>query len=59
MIDVGTAAMFSHGQGAVNQVAAVPSLHSAFVALVAIFLWRRVRPWRCGRCCCSTRWRWA
>jgi hypothetical protein len=43
-IDVGTAAMFSHGQGAVNQVAAVPSLHSAFVALVAMFLWGRVRP---------------
>ena len=37
--------MFSHGQGAVNQVAAVPSLHSAFVALVAFFLWGRVRPW--------------
>ena len=31
--------------GAVNQVAAVPSLHSAFVALVAFFLWDRVRPW--------------
>ncbi len=44
VIDVGTAAMFSHGQGAVNLVAAVPSLHSAFVALVAIFLWPRVRP---------------
>ena len=39
-----TAAMFSHGQDAVNQVAAVPSLHSAFVALVAMFLWNRVRP---------------
>jgi hypothetical protein len=47
VLDVGTAAMFSRGQGAVNQVAAVPSLHSAFVALVAIFLWNRVRPaWR-------------
>jgi membrane-associated phospholipid phosphatase len=44
VLDVGTAAMFSHGQGAVNQVAAVPSLHSAFVALVAIFLWPRLRP---------------
>ncbi len=42
-LDVGTAAMFSHGQAAVNQVAAVPSLHSAFVALVAIFLWPRMR----------------
>jgi membrane-associated phospholipid phosphatase len=45
VIDLQTAAMFSHGQGAVNQVAAVPSLHSAFVALVAFFLWGRVRPW--------------
>jgi hypothetical protein len=44
VLDVGTAAMFSHGQGAVNLVAAVPSLHSAFVALVALFLWPRVRP---------------
>ena len=44
VLDVGTAALFSHGQEAVNQVAAVPSLHSAFVALVAIFLWPRVRP---------------
>jgi hypothetical protein len=45
VIDLQTAAMFSHGQGAVNLVAAVPSLHSAFVALVALFLWGRVRPW--------------
>jgi hypothetical protein len=46
-MDVGTAALFSHGQGAVNQVAAVPSLHSAFIALVAMFLWSRVRRrWR-------------
>jgi PAP2 superfamily len=44
VLDVGTAAMFSHGQGAVNQVAAVPSLHSAFVALVVLFLWGRARP---------------
>jgi membrane-associated phospholipid phosphatase len=44
VLDVGTAAMFSHGQDAVNQVAAVPSLHSAFVALVAISLWPRLRP---------------
>jgi hypothetical protein len=44
VIDVGTAAIFSHGQAAVNLVAAVPSLHSAFVALVAIFFWPRLRP---------------
>ena len=47
VIDVEMAAMFSRGQDAVNLVAAVPSLHSAFVALVAMFLWARVRPfWR-------------
>ncbi len=47
VLDVEMAAMFSRGQGAVNLVAAVPSLHSAFVALVAMFLWGRVRPiWR-------------
>ena len=45
VIDLGTAAMFSRGQEGVNMVAAVPSLHSAFVALVAFFLWGRVRPW--------------
>ncbi len=44
VLDVGTAALFSHGQETVNLVAAVPSLHSAFCALVAIFLWPRVRP---------------
>jgi hypothetical protein len=47
VLDVQMAAMFSRGQDAVNLVAAVPSLHSAFVALVAFFLWSRVRPiWR-------------
>lgn len=47
VLDVGTAALFTRGQETVNQVAAVPSLHSAFVALVALFLWSRVRPiWR-------------
>jgi hypothetical protein len=46
-MSVGTANLFREGQVAVNQVAAVPSLHSAFTALVAMFLWRRVRPvWR-------------
>jgi membrane-associated phospholipid phosphatase len=45
VVDLGTAAMFSRGQEGVNLVAAVPSLHSAFVALVAFFLWGRVRPW--------------
>jgi membrane-associated phospholipid phosphatase len=40
----GTAELFSEGQANVNLVAAVPSLHSAVSALVAMFLWHRVRP---------------
>ena|GEM_PF-5120078 len=44
MIGVGTAGLFSEGQAGVNMVAAVPSLHSALTALVAMFLWGRVRP---------------
>ncbi len=46
-LDVGTAALFSKGQQNVNLVAAVPSLHAGFTALVAMFLWSRVgRKWR-------------
>jgi membrane-associated phospholipid phosphatase len=45
MLGGGTAILFEKGQASVNLVAAVPSLHSAFTALVAIFLWGRVRPW--------------
>jgi membrane-associated phospholipid phosphatase len=45
VLGVGTAGLFSEGQASVNLVAAVPSLHSAFAALVAMFLWGRVRPW--------------
>jgi hypothetical protein len=45
VIGIGAAGLFSEGQAAVNLVAAVPSLHAAFTALVAMFLWRRVRPW--------------
>ncbi len=44
VLGVGTAGVFSKGQASVNLVAAVPSLHSALTALVAIFLWGRVRP---------------
>jgi membrane-associated phospholipid phosphatase len=44
VLGVGTAGLFSEGQAGVNLVAAVPSLHSAFAALVAMFLWGRVRP---------------
>jgi hypothetical protein len=47
VLDVHTAALFSQGQDAVNQVAAVPSLHAGLTALVAMFLWHWVRPrWR-------------
>jgi hypothetical protein len=44
VLGVGTAALFSEGQASVNLVVAVPSLHSGFCALVALFLWPRVRP---------------
>ena len=43
VIGVGTASLFSKGQGSSNLVAAVPSLHTAIVTLVALFLWNRVR----------------
>ncbi len=44
IIGGGTAGLFDEGQASVNLVAAVPSLHAAFTALVAMFLWGRVRP---------------
>jgi membrane-associated phospholipid phosphatase len=44
VLGVGTAGLFSEGQAGVNLVAAVPSLHAALSALVAMFLWARVRP---------------
>ena len=43
VVSVGTASLFSKGQASSNLVAAVPSLHTAFVTLVALFLWSRVR----------------
>jgi membrane-associated phospholipid phosphatase len=43
VLSVGTASLFSKGQASSNLVAAVPSLHTAFVTLVALFLWPRVR----------------
>jgi membrane-associated phospholipid phosphatase len=43
VLGVGTAGLFSEGQAGVNLVAAVPSLHAGFTALVALFLWSRVR----------------
>jgi hypothetical protein len=42
VLGVGTASLFSKGQAASNLVAAVPSLHSAFTMLVALFLWPRL-----------------
>jgi hypothetical protein len=42
ILGVGTASLISEGQDKVNLVAAVPSLHSAFCMLVALFLWPRV-----------------
>jgi hypothetical protein len=44
VLGVGTAGLFSEGQASANLVAAIPSLHSAFTALVALFLWGRARP---------------
>ncbi len=44
VLGASTAGLFSEGQAGVNLVAAVPSLHSAVAALVAMFLWDRVRP---------------
>ncbi len=35
--------VLTKGQGVVNQVAAVPSLHAAFAAFIAVFFWRRAR----------------
>ncbi len=42
-LGVATVSLFSKGQQSVNLVAAVPSLHAGFTALVAMFLWGRVR----------------
>jgi hypothetical protein len=40
-------ALIDEGQASVNLVAAIPSLHAALSAAVAVFLWRRVqRKWR-------------
>jgi hypothetical protein len=47
VISLGTASLFSRGQAGSNLVAAVPSLHTALVTLVSVFLWGRVkRRWR-------------
>ena len=39
--------LIDEGQASVNLVAAIPSLHAALSAAIAVFLWRRVhRRWR-------------
>lgn len=38
----GAGQMIAYGQAGSNQVAAVPSLHAAFAALLLVFLWPRV-----------------
>jgi hypothetical protein len=41
------ASLFENGNGFVNDVAAVPSLHAAYPVLVLLFFWGRVStPWR-------------
>ena len=42
VVNLHAAESFSKGQGIVNLVAAVPSLHAAFAMLVCLFLWPRV-----------------
>jgi hypothetical protein len=40
-------ALVNSGQASVNLVAAIPSLHAALTAMIAVFLWRRVKTrWR-------------
>ncbi|MFN8217700.1 MAG: phosphatase PAP2 family protein [Solirubrobacterales bacterium] len=43
ILGVGTAGLFEDSQEKVNLVAAVPSLHSGFCMLVALFIWPRVK----------------
>ncbi|HUO37565.1 MAG TPA: phosphatase PAP2 family protein [Mycobacterium sp.] len=39
--------LVNEGQASVNLVAAIPSVHAGLTAMVALFLWRRIRPvWR-------------
>jgi hypothetical protein len=38
-------ALVNSGQASVNLVAAIPSLHAALSAMIAVFLWRRLKPW--------------
>jgi hypothetical protein len=38
-------ALLNSGQASVNLVAAIPSLHAGLTAMIAVFLWRRVKRW--------------
>jgi hypothetical protein len=38
-------ALINSGQASVNLVAAIPSLHAGLTAMIAVFLWRRVKRW--------------
>lgn len=38
-------AVFEHGKGYANDVAAMPSLHAAFALLFSLVVWRLVSPW--------------
>jgi PAP2 superfamily len=38
-------ALLDEGQASVNLVAAIPSLHAALSAMIAVFLWRRMPRW--------------
>jgi membrane-associated phospholipid phosphatase len=40
------AGLFENGNGYVNEVAAVPSLHAAFTMLILIFFWARANWWQ-------------
>jgi len=48
VLSTGMTGLFSEGQATVNLVAAVPSLHAGYTALIALFLWPRVPPWARG-----------
>lgn len=39
------AQLFEKGQASVNLVAAMPSLHAAYAALICAFFWKTAKPW--------------
>jgi membrane-associated phospholipid phosphatase len=42
------AALFTGGSRFDNNIAAMPSLHAAYAALICVFFWRSARPWARG-----------